>query len=118
MDEDNREQQPPIMNNEEPAEKAGIGALVGTLIIILLLALGAFYFWGSRLNTGNENPPPLILGNDEASAIPESDSSAGLPSQQESDDADAISADIEAMNMQQLESETANSQQSFGAEVQ
>lgn len=53
----------------KPVEKpGGAGSIIGAIIIILLLAAGAFYFWGAKLNTVDNNPPPLILGNETADA--------------------------------------------------
>lgn len=103
MDENNQ-------TSSETGQSSSTGPLIGALIIILLLAFGALYFWGAKLNDGNANPPPLILGND--TAIDESsDASAGLPPQQTSDDAAAIEADLQAMNIDQLNSQTATNLQ-------
>ncbi|OGG71155.1 hypothetical protein A3F27_01915 [Candidatus Kaiserbacteria bacterium RIFCSPHIGHO2_12_FULL_53_13] len=114
MDQENKENKMPV----QKPEGSGTGALVGAVIIIILLAVGAFYFWGAKLNQGNDNPLPLILGNDSASDEPSSDASAGLPPQGNSDDADAIIADLEAMNTDQLDAQTASSVEAFGAGVQ
>lgn len=81
---------------------SGAGPFVGAVIIILLLALGAFYFWNSKLSEVNNNPPPLILGNDSADAGASSDLGAGLPPQGDSDTLESINADIEAMNIEQF----------------
>lgn len=95
------------------------GALVGAVIIIILLAVGAFYFWGARLNKASDaNPPPLILGNDAVGLDAASDAGAGLPPQGTSDEAGDISADLEAMNIGQLDAQTSNSLQSFEAGTQ
>lgn len=104
MDENNRVNNQGAASGEQPAyqsQSSGIGSLVGAIIIILLLAFGAFYFWGAKLNTGSNNPPPLILGDEAAS-----DESSGLPPQQTSDEAAAIEADLQAMNIDQLNSQT------------
>ncbi|TSC83380.1 MAG: hypothetical protein G01um101417_656 [Parcubacteria group bacterium Gr01-1014_17] len=44
-------------------KKSGVGALIGSIIIILILVLGALYFWGGKLQTGEEE-----LNFDESSA--------------------------------------------------
>ena len=111
---------PVEMNNQqgdapEAEKKSGVGAVVGTIIIILLLALGALYFWGARLNEKTDNPPPYILGSE---SEPQSDAAAGLPAQSASDKAADIYADLQAMDMDQLEFETVSSQQSFNSEIQ
>ena len=98
-------------------ESSGTGALVGALIIVILLAFGAFYFWGATLNKTNSNPPPLILGNETAS-VEASDPASGLPAQQTSDDPAAISADLQAMDINQLSTQINNNLQSFSATAQ
>jgi flagellar basal body-associated protein FliL len=38
-------------------EKNSVGALVGSIIVIIILILGAIYFWGGKLNQkANETP--------------------------------------------------------------
>lgn len=102
---------------DPPEEKTGsnTGALVGTLIIVVLVAIAAFYFWGARLNERSDNPPSYQSGEESAGS---NDTQAGLPPQTSSDSADDIYADIEAMNIQQMEAANANSSQSFEASAQ
>jgi len=49
------------MTTQQP-QKGGAGPTIGILIILVVLLLGAFYFWGERLNqqARNSNPPPYI----------------------------------------------------------
>ena len=58
----------PLEINEHllpPAQKTPAGPIVGIVIIVALLILGALYFWGAHLNATNpEDNLPLILGND------------------------------------------------------
>ncbi|GEM_PF-2114230 len=51
-----------------PASKSPVGPIIGVIIIVALLIVGALYFWGAHLNAQNnpENNLPLILGNDSA----------------------------------------------------
>ncbi len=35
-------------------KKSGAGALIGSIIIILILVLGALYFWGGKLQTNDQ----------------------------------------------------------------
>ena len=42
-----------------------MGPLVGIVIIVVMLALGALYFWGKRLN---EQAPVPYIPSDRASA--------------------------------------------------
>jgi len=71
------------------------GPVIGTIIVISLLALGALYFWGARLN-GVPEELPLIPGDD-ASA------ESWAPQQSSSDEAAAIEADLNATNMTEFE---------------
>jgi hypothetical protein len=54
-----------------PAQKSGAGPVVGIVIIIALLILGALYFWGARLNAQQnpENQLPLIPASDSNTTI-------------------------------------------------
>jgi len=48
-----------------PGQKSSAGPIIGAIIIVVVLILGALYFWGAHLNaTNQENNLPLILGND------------------------------------------------------
>lgn len=77
-------------------EKSSVGPVIGALIIVLLLAAGALYFWGAQLNKGGvNNAPPTILGDD----------SAGLPPTRSSDTVADIEADISATDMDTFEGE-------------
>lgn len=42
--------------------KSGNGAIIGTVIIIVLLVFGALYFWGAQLNR-TPGTLPLIPGD-------------------------------------------------------
>lgn len=39
-------------------EKNSVGPLIGSIIVIIILILGAIYFWGGKLNA-NKNEKPL-----------------------------------------------------------
>jgi hypothetical protein len=54
------------MPSASPAEhkKTSVGPTVGIIIIVILLAFGALYFWGAKLNSADQNQPlPLIPGD-------------------------------------------------------
>ncbi len=58
----------------EPAEtKGGIGPLVGSIIVIVILIIGAIYFWGGKLNRIDtlpaENNPAALSTNNEMGTI-------------------------------------------------
>ncbi len=47
-----------------PQKTGGVGAMVGTIIIVVLFLFGALYFWGEYLNARNTSEPlPLIPGD-------------------------------------------------------
>jgi hypothetical protein len=46
-----------LEEHNKPA--AGSGPVIGVIIIVFMLSLGALYFWGARLNKHSE-PLPLI----------------------------------------------------------
>lgn len=104
-------QSPTSFGTPTPDRKP-IGPIAGAVIVILLLAAGGLYFWGAAINAKNpEGTPPLILGNEQASAT--ADTEAGLPEQSSSDELSSIEADLNAMNMQQFEAEANGSVSSF-----
>jgi len=43
-------------------KRSGMGPIVGTVIIIILLAFGGLYFWGASMNR-QEQPLPFIPGD-------------------------------------------------------
>lgn len=58
---------PPMGMGSEP-KKSGVGALIGSIIVILILVLGALYFWGGKL-TREEVGETLEQGSDEVADI-------------------------------------------------
>lgn len=44
-------------------QRSSAGPLVGTTIIVVLLLLGALYFWGAKLNQNAAAPLPVIPGD-------------------------------------------------------
>ncbi len=45
-----------------PGKPAGVGPMVGIVIIMIVLIIGALYFWGQQLNRERpENDLPFIL---------------------------------------------------------
>ena len=62
-----------------PPKPSSAGPIIGTIIVIIVLGLGALYFWGARLNERVPNNPPLIPG-DESTAM-----QAELETQMEAD---------------------------------
>lgn len=40
--------------------KPAFGPFIGIVVILLMVLIGAFYFWGKALNEKGKNPPPYI----------------------------------------------------------
>ena len=47
-------QMPPMGGISCEPKKGGTGALIGSLIVILILVLGALYFWGAKIYKNGE----------------------------------------------------------------
>jgi hypothetical protein len=58
-------QNPVNMTPEAP--KKSFGPLIGIVIIIIVLAIGAFYFWGAKVTEDNNLPP--VSSSDEVSSL-------------------------------------------------
>lgn len=76
---DNINQQPENNMPTQP-EKSSTGALIGSIIVIIILILGAIYFWGGKLNKSEntmptENTETSVVSDieDELGQIPEID---------------------------------------------
>lgn len=131
MDENiNQNQSPAPVMPSEP--RHAIGPLIGAGIVIALVILGGLYFWGAKLNDMEQNVdnPPYILGDD-ADSTEEGDATEGnvdqaaaaainaaLPPQSGSDDTSAIDADLKAMDINGLTSQTSGDVSAFGSETQ
>ncbi len=77
----------------------GMGALVGTLIVLAVLVLGGVYFFLNQ-QMAEQPTPPVILGD----AIPTSPEQ-NSPALSTSDTVDAIDADVSATDLNQLEAQ-------------
>jgi len=54
---------PENQTRQSQVQKTSSGPTIGILIILVVLLLGAFYFWGERMNQNDTNPPPYIPGD-------------------------------------------------------
>lgn len=87
----------------EPQEnKSSIGSIIGTIIIIAIIILGGLYFWGKRMQEAKikEN-----LVNDTSSQTTEVNETATIQTVSSSDDLNAIEADLNNTNLDNLGSE-------------
>jgi hypothetical protein len=73
-----------------PEKNGSVGPIIGAIIVIALLVLGGFYFWGSYLNQ-NQTPEqlPLIVGDAAPAVQDNSDLS-------QSDTTATIEADVDS----------------------
>lgn len=57
--------QTPSSTENQPQKQSHtpVGPTVGIVIIVLLLLVGALYFWGQQLNKADHNPPSYIPGD-------------------------------------------------------
>ncbi|RJQ34897.1 hypothetical protein C4556_01270 [Candidatus Parcubacteria bacterium] len=84
---------PPAPAQQAPASSS-LGPVIGAIIVILVLGLGALYFWGAQLN---EQP-------DELPFIPgDGTSESWMPQSSGSDEAAAIEAELQATDMSAFE---------------
>jgi uncharacterized protein HemX len=81
-------------------QQPGMGALVGTLIVLAVLVLGGVYFYLNK-QMAEPQTPPVILGD--TTPTPPLEQSSPAPSS--SDDVNAIEADVSATDLDQLEAQ-------------
>lgn len=89
-----------IMDHEKP-----VGPAIATIIIVLILIIGAFYFWGSKL----EKTSPVDENATAENILAKPDASLdALKTQGASDEIGTIEQDANATNLQNLNAETKN----------
>lgn len=106
-------QMPPQAPTPEPeAEHSGMGPIAGAVIVIALLVAGGLYFYGAKLNREaamNNTYIPSDLQNMQmedgtVQIEAQGDAMVGLPTQSSTDDAAAIEAEFNAMDINAIES--------------
>src|SRR3989344_4525293 len=80
-------------------EKKQVGPIIGVVIIVLILTLGGFYFYGNQLNKKNGVMTPEEIRNAPDSSI------LNLEQQSSSDEISEIEADLNATNLNDLDKE-------------
>lgn len=88
-------------NPMTPTNERSSGPVVGVVIIILVLVVGALYFWGAKLNKEQIQGAEKITNN----ADPVANS---LRSQSQSDDLDSIQVDLQNTDLNSLDSDMEN----------
>lgn len=106
MDENTNPQTPPQMPPTQnrapiaPSESSAAGPVIGAIIIVAVLILGGFYYWGAYLEERDRaaltaedimNQPDVILEQ--------------LKTQGTSDELGAIEADVDATDLENLTTE-------------
>ena len=92
----------PIQSGEQPKEK-NFGSTIGVIIIVVVLALGGLYMWGSRIAKNEQ-------AINEADAILEAADQQleSLESQSASDEIDIIEQDLSNTLLEGLDAELKN----------
>ena len=97
----------PIENKN--THQAPMGPIVGVIIIVAVLAIGGLYYWGGQLNRAQNEMTREQMENDMKNApTPEE-----LRTQSSSDELEAIEADLEVSNFNQLDAEMAEIESEF-----
>lgn len=81
-------QTPPSMQPIQPMKQKSIGPVIGIVIIVIVLIIGALYFWGARLN----RQAPV-----EAQPLSSSDIIADISADLSATAINGIDADLDAM---------------------
>ena len=87
-------------SNQQMPQKS-MGPVLGIVIIVILLILGGFYFWGTQLTDTQKEVEITAeeIINQEDAAL------ENLQSQSNSDEIDDIEADLNATDLESLDSE-------------
>jgi FtsZ-interacting cell division protein ZipA len=84
-------------------QKSSVGGIIGTIIIIALIVLGGLYFWGKRIEESRAKQDLVSEGNDTQQV--EMSEADNIRNTNASDDINAIEADLNATNLNNLDSE-------------
>jgi hypothetical protein len=105
MENENNENTEATQDHVATEPEKPIGPAVGTVIIVLILIIGAFYFWGYKL----ENTPAVdeTVTAEEVLAQPDVSLDA-LNTQSSSDEIEAIEQDISTTDLEGLDAELEN----------
>ncbi len=82
-------QQNPIPAPLQPAPKKSLGPVIGIIVIIILLIVGALYIWGSKMNT--QSTSDTSMTDSQRMMAPQSATPVS-----KSDDVDSIDQDLKA----------------------
>jgi hypothetical protein len=89
------------MNTIETPNDSGegrSGPLIGTIVVIVIIALGGLYFWGSSVDKA-------LRENTDTGSIMEDESLSAMRTQSDSTDIASIEADLNATDLSDLDRE-------------
>jgi uncharacterized membrane protein YvbJ len=81
------------LDNTNVSEERSMGAVLGSIIVVIILLIAAFYLWGNR----PETPAPIVDEGPTAEEVLQQDDPQAetLATQSDSDELDAIEADLD-----------------------
>lgn len=82
---------------QKPAEQKGVGPVIGSIIVIIVVIAGGFYFWGSKIAKDKQ---VAETENQAMSAFPEIDSMEN--------EIDANQLDIPEQDLNEIEKDILN----------
>jgi hypothetical protein len=101
----------------EPAKPGGIGPLIGIIIIVVLIAIGGFYYWGLKL-TEKQTPDNFVS---EEVLLEGTDSDAvvdALLDQNTSDSIETIEEDLNDTDLNGLDAELSDIERELDSALQ
>jgi len=87
---------PVASGGESPEKSKNVGAVIGVVIIIAILVVGAFYFWGKKIDEAG-NPETILSEPDTTTE--------SLLNQSDSTEIPDIEADLNATDLDNLDAE-------------
>jgi hypothetical protein len=92
-----------------PTHETTWGSTIGIIIVIIILALGSFYFWGKEINKELESLPPVEETVAAVDILNRPDPTIEvLKTQGTSDAVQAIEQDLTATNLSSVDAELSN----------
>ena len=85
---------------EQQENKSSIGSIAGTIIIIAIIILGGLYFWGKRIEETKQKEDLITDSSSEPGVNSETNAVGSVSS---SDDLNAIEADLNATDINNLD---------------
>jgi hypothetical protein len=81
-------------SNPNPNEKSGVGPIIGSIIVIVLIVLGGLYFWGQKLQTEEPIDPERDSLTSELSEQSDSDEITEIDEDLDSTELDSLDEDL------------------------